>query len=164
MHCLRSRHWRRIALVTTAVLALTIATAQPIMGDLTERTPGVPDVQKVSKAMDEGSSVQKAGFGDVAIIHPPWGRAPHDSDHRVPEYYGCYAGAFAGKTHKTWSGGHVRAWIQYDTCAIRGLGAGPTDWARIKAHERAHARGFRHWGGTPQSNPAYYPVYRICHC
>jgi hypothetical protein len=105
------------------------------------------------------------GGASAVTISRPWGNHAHDSDRRVPEYYGCYAGQWAGLTRKRVSStGEVACRIYYDKCAMNRLNAGPRDWDKLRAHERAHARGFAHYEGSPSTNPAYYPKFNVCHC
>jgi hypothetical protein len=79
-----------------------------------------------------------------------------DADGYVPEYYGRWGGRWLGYT-ATYAG-NQRA-IFYDTYNMRN--AGPNDWAHVRAHERAHARGWDHGQGTPCQNAAFNPYYRI---
>ena len=107
--------------------------------------------------------------GEKAIgtvtIGPPWGKgiASRDSDNVVPEFKGDYPWkpGTVGKT--TWHSFASRTVfeIRYHAARMKSLGAGRSDWQRLKAHERAHARRFNHFEGTPKSNPAYYPATRI---
>lgn len=94
--------------------------------------------------------------------------APPDSNGYVPEYYGvvgtCYDGVVARDTwyvdRSAWYGPYVH-YIVYDSCEMRRLGATGAGWARVKAHERAHARGFGHYEGSPSYNAAYYPSVSV---
>ncbi len=52
--------------------------------------------------------------------------------------------------------------IVYDICKLKD--AGPTDWKKIKAHERGHAEGWAHGEGSPSINPSYDTRYRLCRC
>ena len=94
-----------------------------------------------------------------------------DSNGYVPEYYpwtlpgGCYDGTLA-TTHyyvdrSAWYGPHVM-WIEYDRCEMRRIGASAGCWANLKAHERAHSRGFAHHEGSPSYNAAYHPNVPLC--
>lgn len=134
--------------------------------------PSVPDVLAYPDPYDpdvmrlEG---QGQGHEDVvpepdnmAQIHSPWGKGlPHDSDGKVPEYNRPLPGSVAGRaTYRSFMG-RVQWHIAYDPVIYD---FGPTDIHKIKMHERAHARGFRHWEGSPSTNPAYYPGIRLCYC
>ena len=55
----------------------------------------------------------------------------------------------------------VRYRIEINDCRFRKLDAGRRDRDRIIAHEKAHARGWDHWEGTPWTNAAFFPRYRI---
>jgi hypothetical protein len=101
---------------------------------------------------------------NAVTVGRPWGSHPHDSDHKVPEYYGCYVGSWMGITRKRINNGEAACRIYYDKCGMGRLNAGPRDWDKLRAHERAHARGFAHYEATPAKNPAYYPNIKICHC
>lgn len=81
-----------------------------------------------------------------------------DADGRVPEHYGRYGGKWLGYT-ATVSTNPVQREIYYDTYNMRGAGA--SDWARLRAHERAHARGWDHGQGSPSANPAFSPYVDI---
>ena len=81
-----------------------------------------------------------------------------DADGYVPEYYGRFGGRWLGYTD-TISRNPCQRAIYYDTYNMRG--AGPNDWARVRAHERAHAFGMSHGEATPSLNPAYHPTTRI---
>jgi hypothetical protein len=83
----------------------------------------------------------------------------------VPQYYGSYTGCYDGVIGRSvYVTNPVRWRIYYDTCEMNRLGAGPNDWDRLRAHERAHTRGWGHWEEPRQYNPAYYPRVRICRC
>ena len=81
-----------------------------------------------------------------------------DADGYVPEYYGRFGGKWLGYT-ATLSRNPTQRAIYYDTYNMRN--AGPNDWARVRAHERAHARGWDHGQGSPSTNPAYSPYVNI---
>ncbi len=86
---------------------------------------------------------------------------PRDSDGYVPEYYGtvgtCYDGIL-GRASWSWNSyGTVRFWITYDSCEMQRMGATAEKWRCIKAHERAHSRGWGHWERPAAYNPAYFP-------
>lgn len=78
-----------------------------------------------------------------------------DADGHVPEYYGHYGTSegLYGNTAVLSRHPCQRA-IYYNLDMM--ANAGPHDWAVVKAHERAHARGWDHWQGSPSTNPAYY--------
>lgn len=81
-----------------------------------------------------------------------------DADGVVPESYGRYGGSWLGITD-TLSRTPCQRAIRYDTYNMRN--AGPNDWSRLRAHERAHARGWDHGQGTPSTNPAHSPYVNI---
>jgi hypothetical protein len=81
-----------------------------------------------------------------------------DADGYVPESYGRWGGEWLGITDVISRNPCQRA-IRYDTYNMRG--AGPNDWARLRAHERAHARGWDHGQGSPSRNPAHNPYIDI---
>ena len=158
-----------VALVATLVLCLevtyTVSTDVSLKED-TERR----QVHLINPFRDE----QELKPGNIAEISPPWGPHRHDSDRKVPEYKGCFRDVAFAKSKMQWSTYKGTTWqIFYDTCSINAHDPGPYDWMKIKAHERAHTRGFRHYEGYPPTydgkqevgeNPAYYPVIQICHC
>lgn len=77
-----------------------------------------------------------------------------DADGIVPESYGVYGEGWSGSADIISRNPCQRA-IRYDVANMRG--AGPNDWANLRAHERAHTRGWDHLQGSPSTNPAYYP-------
>ena len=81
-----------------------------------------------------------------------------DADGIVPEHYGRYGQDWLGYTDVV-SEKPCQREIYYDTHNMRG--AGPNDWARLRAHERAHARGWDHGQGSPSKNPAHSPYIDI---
>ena len=81
-----------------------------------------------------------------------------DADGVVPEHYGSYGEDWLGYTD-TVSKKPCQREIYYDTHNMKG--AGPNDWKRLRAHERAHARGLDHGQGRPSRNPAYSPYVDI---
>ena len=94
--------------------------------------------------------------------------APADSNGYVPEYYGvvgtCYDGIVARDTwyvDRSARYGPYVHYIVYDSCEMNRVGATSAGWARVKAHERAHARGFGHYEGSPYYNAAYYPSVNV---
>lgn len=111
-----------------------------------------------------------AGIISVALPDDAAAALP-DSDGYVPEYYYCgnYDGKLAVYRYRYnyyYSGGrlytyNVRGYILYDSCEMRAKGAGYNDWLRVIRHERAHARGWDHYEGSPRYNPAYYPRITI---
>jgi hypothetical protein len=109
-------------------------------------------------------SLGLSGSAGAVIISAPWGMGLRDSDRRVPEFYGCYSFNAIGQTRCSGRIGAIQCNIRYQRCKMNRLNAGPNDWDRLRAHERAHARGFAHFGGSPATNPAYYPRLRICNC
>jgi hypothetical protein len=76
-----------------------------------------------------------------------------DADGDVPEHYGVYGQGWAGYAD-TISEDPCQRVIYYDTEVMKG--ATKDEWRRLKAHERAHTRGWDHGAGTPETNPAYY--------
>ena len=134
---------------------------------------GSASVEEQSITMDTASVTAAdpatgADSGDEATAQGRYGTTfPRDSDGRVPEHFGNYTGrsdGVIGRATYTRSEGVTRWTIRYDTCEMRRLGAGDNDWARLKAHERAHTRGWGHWEAPRSDNPAYYPKVRICGC
>lgn len=99
-----------------------------------------------------------------------------DSDGKVPVKEVCDMGLNPNGNHwfgvhKEWtirdsSGKYLRTEyvILINRCYLDSQGAGPTDRAVWIAHEKAHALGFQHYQGTPQTNAAYYPRGGLCHC
>jgi hypothetical protein len=81
-----------------------------------------------------------------------------DSDGHVPEHYGSYGEDWLGYTD-TVSKKPCQREIYYDTANMKG--AGPSDWRRLRAHERAHSRGWDHGQGSPSRNPAHSPYVDI---
>jgi hypothetical protein len=65
---------------------------------------------------------------------------------------------FYGRTY-TFGGGS--ALILVNECLIRIDGGDDEDVKDAWAHERAHAVGWRHYEGTPESNAAYYPKQHL---
>ena len=92
-----------------------------------------------------------------------------DSDGKVPIESVCYpnaewlaqTGGSVLRDADTLRVVEVRHRIEINDCRLRKLGAGPRDRERVIAHERAHARGWDHWEGTPWTNAAFFPRYRI---
>jgi hypothetical protein len=105
----------------------------------------------------------------VAEVETKTGEGLVDSDGKIPIESVCHPNA--GWPAKT--GGsvlrdadslrvvEVRYRIEINDCRLRKLGAGPRDRDHVIAHERAHARGWDHWEGTPWTNAAFFPRYRI---
>lgn len=81
-----------------------------------------------------------------------------DSDGNVPEHYGSYGEDWLGFTDTT-SKKPCQREIYYDTTNMKG--AGPNDWKRLRAHERAHSRGMDHGQGSRKTNPAFSPYVDI---
>jgi len=85
-----------------------------------------------------------------------------DADGIVPEYYGVWPDTQAQGLYgiaDVVSRNPCQRQIRYD---VRNMsGAGPRDWAYVRAHERAHTRGWDHGAGTPATNPAYYSSGRL---
>lgn len=87
-----------------------------------------------------------------------------DSNRFVPEYRAaannCYDGVLA-RTHyyvdTRKSYGPYVMYIAYDFCEMRRLGYTRAGIRAVRQHERAHARGFAHYEGSPRYNAAYYP-------
>jgi hypothetical protein len=46
--------------------------------------------------------------------------------------------------------------IEYNDCKTRAMGGTDKDLMQSRDHERAHAKGWNHGEGTPQTNAAYY--------
>lgn len=115
--------------------------------------------------------VTLAATATIALAYPLYGSGfgRPDSNGYVPEYYPytvgtCYDGTLA-KTHyyvdRSVSYGPHVMWIEYDRCEMARLGATSAGWERVKAHERAHSRGFDHGEGSPAYNAAFYPTVRV---
>jgi hypothetical protein len=103
--------------------------------------------------------IEPRGFVEIG---PPWGRShPHDSDLQVPEFYGDFPDVRFAVTRWRASGDRAVHRIFYNTRRIGAWNPGPSDWMKIRLHERAHARGFDHWEGSPRTNDCYYPTIRI---
>lgn len=93
----------------------------------------------------------------------PYGPHHRDSDKLIP-YWNHRTDVNFATTFTQWnSNGWVTTWQKYNTAKIESYNPGPNDWRAIRRHERAHAGGWNHWEGTPQTNAAYYPVVRITH-
>src|SRR5262249_50324458 len=60
-----------------------------------------------------------------------------DADGNVPELYGHFGQSWLGYTIEISRNPCQRA-ILYDTRNMSAVGAGPNDWASLRAHERAH--------------------------
>jgi hypothetical protein len=111
-----------------------------------------------SPALADGYSFQTGrGFGQP------------DSNGYVPEYIvqtvGTCTDGILATTHyeyntSVWYGPNVM-WIEYDSCEMDRLGATPAGWDRVKAHERAHSRGWQHGEGDPKYNDAFYPQVNV---
>ena len=105
----------------------------------------------------------------VAEVEARTGGGLVDSDGEVPVEGVCQPNAeWLAKTGGTVSQDadtqrvvEVRYRIEINDCLLRKLDAGPRDRDRVIAHERAHARGWEHWEGTPWTNAAFFPRYRI---
>jgi hypothetical protein len=78
-----------------------------------------------------------------------------DADGHVPWRYGNLPAPYIGYA-RTISTNPCQREIIYDRDRMRSLGAGRTDWRNLRAHERAHTRGWDHGAGTPGTNPAFY--------
>jgi hypothetical protein len=87
---------------------------------------------------------------------------PVDTDGVVPYRLECdLLDDWGGKHYGHWESvnGEVvmESEIVLNWCRLALQGAGPRDIHRVLEHERAHARGWRHYEGTPDTNAAYYP-------
>ncbi|MFD1146478.1 hypothetical protein [Saccharothrix hoggarensis] len=164
----------RTGTVLAAVAALVIVstTASVAQADPLHTT-GLDAVTEQTITLDTRSvtaaePADDADSGDEVTAQGRYGSTfPRDSDGHVPEYFGSYTGCsdgVIGRATYTRSGGVTKWTIRYDTCEMRRLGAGDNDWTRLKAHERAHTRGWGHWEAPQSDNPAYYPKVRICGC
>ena len=105
----------------------------------------------------------------VAEVETRTGGGLVDSDGKVPvegvcqpnEEWLAKTGGIASRDADTLRIVEVRYRIEINDCLLRKLDAGPRDRDRVIAHERAHARGWEHWEGTPWTNAAFFPRYRI---
>ena len=105
----------------------------------------------------------------VAEVETKTGGGLVDSDGKIPIESVCHpnaewaaqTGASVLRDADTLRAVEVRYRIEINGCRLRKLDAGPRDRARIIAHEKAHARGWDHWEGTPWTNAAFFPRYRI---
>jgi hypothetical protein len=89
---------------------------------------------------------------------------PADSDGDVPIKEACNDKMPKNAwTHRLFSENNtkVEATIYVDTCELDDLGAGPQDIENFIEHEKAHAKGWQHREGTPETNAAYYPTVDI---
>ena len=101
----------------------------------------------------------------VAEVETRTGGGLVDSDGEVPVEGVCYpnaewlakTGGTASRDADTLRVVEVRYRIEVNDCLLRKLDAGPRDRDRVIAHERAHARGWEHWEGTPWTNAAFFP-------
>ncbi len=116
----------------------------------------------------------------VLLVEPVTSEAAHskryghgfgkpDSNGYVPEYYPytvgtCNDGRLATTHYYTdygvSYGPHVM-WIEYDRCEMKRLGATSAGWERLKAHERAHSRGWAHHEGHPSYNASHSPTVDV---
>ena len=107
-------------------------------------------------------------YDSVAIAQ----QGPRDSDGDVPVKYVCdphyklprglgNGDPYIGRTWTQVRGDEVRIRIYINKCVLERAGAGKQDIRNVVRHERAHAKGWDHYEGTPETNPAYYPNYRI---
>jgi hypothetical protein len=83
-----------------------------------------------------------------------------DADGVVPEYDASLPGDVLGYAD-TISESPCERVIYFDHAKMKKLGAGPNDWRRLKAHERAHTRGLDHGAGTGRTNPAFHDSVTI---
>jgi hypothetical protein len=96
---------------------------------------------------------------ELEAVHGGQSLCP-DADGIVPEERGVYGKGWQGEARLISKEGAPCQWaIRYDTAEM--AGAGPNDWSRLIAHERAHTRGWDHGEGTPGTNPAYWRSVRI---
>ena len=97
---------------------------------------------------------------------------PRDSDGDIPIKYVCdpryklprglpNGNPYIGRTWTQQRGDDVRIRIYINKCVLERAGAGKQDIRNVVRHERAHARGWDHYEGSPRTNPAYYPNYSI---
>jgi hypothetical protein len=105
-----------------------------------------------------------------ATIGPPWGASnPHDSDAVVPEFEYYYGDGFRfAYSDGVWRSDGTRSkWrARYNLTKILPWNPTPKGWQLLRAHERAHCRGWDHYEGSPDPaapnfNPCYYPKVRI---
>ena len=76
-----------------------------------------------------------------------------DADGVVPESFGFWPSSSDYAITDTISTFPCQRSIRYNLSAM--AGAGPNDWARVRAHEHAHAAGWDHGEGNPLVNPAF---------
>lgn len=129
---------------------ITVRTVETVRGHRTADGGLQMTVDRVSAA--PAASLQRYGR-----TNPP------DSNDYAPEYYnlaGCYDGiigrAYYYRDGSVWYGPHVW-YIRYDRCEMNRLGATSAGWGRLKAHERAHTRGWGHYEAPARYNAAYNP-------
>lgn len=151
------------ALVVAAALTITAAApAQAANPDHHDHSGNVFALRVIDDAgpadMIATAAIDTTGVGiqQKGTTYPP------DIDGQVPTYYGgtCGDGVLAYATW--WSEGDW--YIVYDKCEMDSLGAGPTDWDRVGAHEYAHTEGWGHYEEPAALNAAYEPGIVICHC
>jgi hypothetical protein len=157
---------RRTHLVATALAVglacATLGSSPASAHPATEAEPTATVVLDTEYTLD----LDQPDADDEALILGRYGNTfPRDADGQVPERYGNFTGCRDGVIGRaTYVTNPVRWQIVYDTCEMRRLGAGPNDWGRLRAHERAHTRGWGHYEAPRRDNPAYYPRVRICGC
>ena len=87
---------------------------------------------------------------------------PVDTDGVIPYRLECdLKGNWGGRHYGHWEtvDGKVimESEVALNWCRLAMQGAGPMDVHRILEHERAHARGWRHYEGDQSVNAAYDP-------
>jgi len=111
-----------------------------------------PDAFHVEKSLELPPEPKR-----IFVISPPWGEwRPHDTDREVPEYQ-LRAGddyPLALSIMRGWGG--VYHWhTVYNMTIIRAANITAEGWRLLRAHERAHCRGFAHGEGTRETNDAF---------
>ena len=93
-----------------------------------------------------------------------------DSDGYAPVVSVCDAEGVWTATHvptkqANEDGPYVFSIIVLNECKLAEIGAGPAEVYETIRHEQAHAAGWDHCEGTPETNPAYWPyVDRMVGC
>lgn len=92
------------------------------------------------------------------------GREQHvDSDRVVPEYYEHVPDSgdsiLVGRAHSYFASSTNKwlRWIHYDSAQMNYYCASDTAWRKLRAHERAHSRGWGHYEVPSEYNAAFNP-------
>ena len=100
------------------------------------------------------------------------GAGLRDGDGFVPESpgtpktgsYDLTLGFAYGSLVSTPNGYAVARWIEYDWAEMNRCGATDIERQRLRLHERAHSRGWRHGEGPASLNAAYYENIAGVYC